>query len=92
MGLMDYPGTEELIDLNFYSISSRRVLPKVSGLLCCAPAFHLLSESKLFTPQVGGNSRSSSINQALVTVHYRDMLIEFVIREVECLEATPPSC
>ncbi len=87
MDLMDYSGTEELINLNLiYTtslfISNQRVLSKKTGLLRCEPAFHLRSESKLFTPQVEGNSHSSSINQASVTVRYSEMLMEFVIREV----------
>lgn len=83
---MDYSETGELINLNFINtqrlfISNQCVLPNVTELLC-VPAFHLLSESKLFTPQVGGNSHSSSITQVLVTVWHSEMLIEIVIREV----------
>ena len=84
---MDYSGTGELINLNFINtpeslfISNQCVLPNVSELLC-VPAFHLLSESKLFTPRVGGNSHSSSITQALATAWHSEMLIEIVIREV----------
>lgn len=84
MDLMNHPGCAELISLNFCSLAVAVSPPNTSGLLGCTPASHLLSESKLFTPQVGGNSHFSSINQALVTVHYRDTLIEFVIREAGC--------
>jgi len=70
---MNHSTTGELINLNFINTlsllsSNQRALPNVSELLFHVPAFHLLSESKLFTPQVRGNSHSSSITQAEVTV------------------------
>lgn len=88
MGFHELPRSRVINQPELLFISSLRFLPK--ALLRCAPASHLPKESKLFTPQVGGSGHFSSINEALVTVHYRDTLIEFVIREMWCWRPVRP--